>query len=193
MFRALLLFAAPLFGLTLWACAGTAKPDFVIHESPRGVVALERMTDTSVQAAHPVKLDPTLVAATLRGLNVRDSKTAMDALFSSNARLTRVFSDDDVAFLTPLIVDALATARADQLVRFTAAQSDALTVTNERTGAAAGSSDSILASRQERTSGTLYVYGLSIYATITEFRHRPERPDTVNMPNRRLPDPTGLG
>jgi hypothetical protein len=187
------LIAAAAFAVTLVACAGTPKPDLVIHESARGLVALERMPDTSIQAAHPVKFDPAVIAATLRGLYLKESKTAMDALFSSDPRSSRIFSDDDAAFLAPLIADALATTRADQLVRFTTVQSGALNVTNERVGAAAGSSDSILGSRAERTSGTLYVYGLSLYVSITEFRHRPERPDTVNMPNRRLPDPSGLG
>src|SRR5215216_3210155 len=176
----------------LVACAGTARPDLVIHESTRGVVALERIPDKSIQAAHPVKLDPAVVSAALRGLHVKDSKSALDELIMTNPHVMRVFSEDDIRFLAPLVVDALATARADQLVRFTTVQSGALTVSNERVGAAAGSSGSVLDSRQERTGGTLYVYGLSMYVSLTDFRHRREQPDTINGPNRRYAEATGV-
>jgi hypothetical protein len=45
---------------------------------------------------------------------------------------------------------------------------------------------------KEMTSGFLYAYGQSLYVTITQYRYRPERADTINMANRRLPDETGL-
>jgi hypothetical protein len=42
------------------------------------------------------------------------------------------------------------------------------------------------------TSGSLYAYGQSLYVTFAQYRYRPERADTINMANRRLPDETGL-
>jgi hypothetical protein len=45
----------------------------------------------------------------------------------------------------------------------------------------------------ETTRGYLYAYGRSIHFTLTEYRHRPERADTINMANRRMPNLTGFG
>jgi len=40
--------------------------------------------------------------------------------------------------------------------------------------------------------GSLYAYGLLLYLTLTEYRHRTERAETINTANRRIFNPTGL-
>ncbi len=63
----------------------------------------------------------------------------------------------------------------------------------ERAGAAVGSSEPPLRhSTEETTSGSVFVYGHSLFITLTEYRHRRDDPDMVNMPNRRLPQ-SGVG
>ena len=44
----------------------------------------------------------------------------------------------------------------------------------------------------ESTKGSLYAYGRSLYLTLTEYRHRLEHAETINMANRRISNPTGL-
>jgi hypothetical protein len=44
----------------------------------------------------------------------------------------------------------------------------------------------------ETTGGSLYVYGQSLYLTLTEYRHRTERSESNAMANRRIFNPTGL-
>jgi hypothetical protein len=64
---------------------------------------------------------------------------------------------------------------------------------SESTGAGLGSSEPPLGTAGlERTSGSLFVHNLSLHVLIHEYRHRLARPDSVGMPNRSLPDPTGL-
>ena len=43
------------------------------------------------------------------------------------------------------------------------------------------------------TEGSLYAYGLSLYLTLTEYRHRLERGETINKTGHRISNQTGLG
>jgi hypothetical protein len=58
-----------------------------------------------------------------------------------------------------------------------------------------GSSDPLFthSSLLETTSGHLLAQDQWLYLTVSEYRKRPEQPDTINMANRRLPDSTGQG
>src|SRR6185436_17092846 len=59
-------------------------------------------------------------------------------------------------------------------------------------GAAIGSSDPIPGPGFETTEGNLYAFGTSLNVTLTKYRLRPESPNTINIPNRRMADDTGL-
>ena len=152
---------------------------------------MERLSDKRAQATHPIKLDTVVLRRILEGVRVKGHASAVQMLMASEADVTPAFTDDDVAFLTPLITQALLTATPQQHVRFSVVQ-PAIGLSSRRTGAGVGSSEPMTGLTTETTSGTLYVHGLSVHLTLTEYRRRPERGDTINMPNRRLPDPTGL-
>src|SRR5262249_31053942 len=66
-----------------------------------------------------------------------------------------------------------------------------LTSRNKHGGSAIDSSDPIPGSVSETTEGNLYAFGTSLNVTLTKYRYRPEAPDTLNMPDRKLPDDTG--
>lgn len=178
--------------LGLAGCLGGAQVDVMIQESPRGAVYLERIPDRQFQAAHPVRLTTDLVQRALQGVAVRDRGGLLQSLGSGPEPVVAAFSAEDVAFLAPAVAEALTHAAADQQVGFRVRQTG-VPGYGQRTGAGVGSSEPPLSlTPQETTSGSLFVYGRSIYVTLSEIRHRAERPDTVNMPNRRLPDQTGL-
>jgi hypothetical protein len=164
----------------------------MVQESARVAVSLERIPDRQFQAAHPVRLAPELVHRALRGLAVRERGGILQSLGGGEEHVVAAFSEEDAALLLPGILDGLSRAAADQQVGFRVVQTGSPGY-SQRTGAGVGSSEPPLSlSPQETTSGSLFVYGRSIYLTLREFRHRKEPPDTVNMPNRHLPDPTGL-
>ena len=173
-------------------CAGRQIDETIASDAARGSVYLERIPDPRFQAAHPIKLDRSLIARSLQGVMVRQQQDVLHDLVVGQANITAAFSEDDIAFLSPLIADALTRAAPDQQVGFRVIQVGAPAY-SQRRGAAVGSSEPPLAlSPQEFTSGVLYAYGRSLYLALSEYRHRPERPDTINMPNRRLSDKTGL-
>lgn len=185
------------FGIVglLWfgGCRIGPHIDETIATDPaRGSVYLERIPDRQFQAAHPIKLDRSLVQRALRGVMVRHQQDVLQSLVAGQAAAVPAFSEDDIAFLSPGIAEALTRAAPDQQVGFRVVQTGAPTY-SQRTGAAVGSSEPPLAlSPKEYTSGAIYAYGRSLYLALTEYRHRPTPPDTVNMPNRNVPDQTGL-
>lgn len=184
--------AAAVSVLGVAACAASPELDLTLNESDRGKVVLERITDRSFQAAHPIKLPAGTVARVLRGVLVRDNQGFLQDIGVRKAEALPAFSEDDVAYLAPLITDGLSRAASDQQVGFTVNQQGA-PVYSQRVGAAVGSSEPPLRlAPPETTSGSIYAYGRSLYVTLTQYRYRAERPDTINMPNRRIPDRTGL-
>ncbi|HEX2055562.1 MAG TPA: hypothetical protein VHF07_03655 [Nitrospiraceae bacterium] len=179
----------------LWVagCAtGSQIDETVTSDAARGSVYLERIPDPQFQAAHPIKLDVALIERTLRGVMVRQQLDVLQSLVSGQAAIMPAFSEADIAFLSPGVADALVRAAPDQQVGFRIVQVGAPTY-SQRTGAAVGSSEPPLAlSPKEYTSGALYAYGRSLYLSLREYRHRLSPADTVNMPNRNVPDSTGL-
>ena len=180
--------------LLLGGCATGAEMDIMLQESPKGAVYIERIPDSKFQAAHPIKLEREVITRTLRGIYVREDRSTLQKIFSSTSEtdVVRAFSDDDVDYLAPLIVTGLSQAVSDQRVGFRVMHPASLITRSKMGGAAIGSSDPPPSPGLETTEANLYAYGTSLHLTLTKYRLRPDRPDTINMPNRRLPDDTGL-
>ncbi|MCC6141332.1 MAG: hypothetical protein IT389_12055 [Nitrospira sp.] len=187
----LLAMAATVAGVT--ACASTPEFDTPIGRSSLGAVFLERIPDRSFQAAHPAVLSPTLLQTALTGILVEDPHVSMSALLSNRPQPLRALSDAEVAFLAPLLSDGLRQAAADQQIGFTLMHQDNLFPPRDTTGAGVGSGPvASSSSGRETSSGSVFVHGRSLHIQFHQFRVKPERPDAVNMPNRRIPDRTGL-
>ncbi len=178
--------------LAFSGCATGPDVDEAIKDSPRGSVYLERIADRSFQAAHPIKIDLTTIARVLSGVYVRNDHSTLQTFFSGKPDALRVFSDEEVAFLTPLIAEGLMRAAPDQQIGFRLAQIG-LPGHAHNTGGGVGSSEPPLTLHpRESTTGVIHAYGRSLYLTLTEYRLRAEPANTINMANRRLPDSTGL-
>jgi hypothetical protein len=174
------------------ACSTGPEVDVTLHESPQGAVYLERISDRSFQAAHPIRIDSNTIALMLRGVLVRSDQGVLQNLLAGKPDALRAFSDDDVAYLAPLISDGLMRAAADQQVGFRIEQIG-LPGYSERVGAGVGSSEPPLTLRpRETTTGVIYAYGRSLYLTLTQYRYRQEPATTISMANRRMPDASGL-
>jgi len=174
------------------ACSTGPEVDVTLHESPQGAVYLERISDRSFHAAHPIGIDSNTIALVLRGVLVRSDQGVLQNLLAGKPDALRAFSDDDVAYLAPLISDGLMRAAADQQVGFRIEQIG-LPGYSERVGAGVGSSEPPLTLRpRETTTGVIYAYGRSLYLTLTQYRYRQQPATTISMANRRIPDASGL-
>ncbi|MDQ6734197.1 MAG: hypothetical protein M3Z35_08810 [Nitrospirota bacterium] len=179
--------------MALMSCATTPRPDVILHEGPEGGVYLERIAARTIQAAQPIKLDRGLIARVLTGIQIGEPKNAINTLFIGNAKPERVFSDEDTAFLAPLISSAFSQATAEQQVRFRVVHFVSPIAHAPGGGAGIGSSTPQTGGPQKETTvGTLYAHGLSLHFTLSEYRHRVVKPDVISGPNRYYADPTGL-
>jgi hypothetical protein len=177
--------------LLVSGCTSGPQLDVTIQQSPRGGVYLERIPTREFQVTHPIRLAPELIAKSLQGVQIQEGKGLLQSLSAQQNRTIPVFSQDDVALLAPAIADGLSQAAPDQQVGFRIVQRENFEG-RDRTGAGVGSGTLPQRNQESTTSGKLFVYGRSLYLTIHEFRHHTESPDTINMPNRRVPEPTGL-
>jgi hypothetical protein len=182
--------------LALSACATGPELDLTIHESERGAVYVERSADRSFQAAHPVTLSADTMARVLRGVVVKDTGGVLGSLVGSKPQTMQVFGNEDVEYLAPLLADGLARAASDQQVGFRIVQVSepvspqsgglAFCASSVRFPGACSSEQPLL------TEGSLYVYGRSLYLTLTEFRHRLEPGETNSKTAPRMSNPNGL-
>jgi hypothetical protein len=179
--------------ILLSGCSHAPEVDTVVHEAPRGSVYLERIPDRTFKAAHPVTIEERIIARMLGGVMVSERKTALQTAFSKPLNATRAFSEEDIRFLTPFLAAALRQAAPDQQVGFQVRTYPSDLSYSSKSGAGVGSSDPLLANSTllETTSGHLLAQNQWLYLTVSEYRKRPEQADTINMANRRLPDPSG--
>lgn len=181
-----------LFTLLLSGCMTGSHMDVMVQESAQGRISLDRIPDSRFQATHPIRLDQALITRSLQGIMVHEDTGLLRALGRHQPSTAPAFAEQDIAFLGPAITDALRQAAADQQVGFRLIQRGERGY-GERAGAALGSSEPPLRhSTEETTSGSVFVYGHSLFIRLTEYRHRHDDPNMVNMPNRRLPQ-SGVG
>ena len=141
--------------LALSACATGPDRDLTIHESERGGVYVERISDRSFQAAHPSTVSADTMARVLRGVVVQDNGAFFKNLVSGKPEAVRAFKEEDVEYLAPLLVEGLTRAASDQQVGFQVIQ----------TGTPAEPTDALYDRRDSR-KGSLYAYGRSLYLTL---------------------------
>lgn len=163
---------------------------------------MERIPDRSFEAAHPITVSVETMARVLRGVVVKDGRGRMGDRVASKPEAVRAFGDEDVEYLAPLLVEGLTKAAADQQVGFRVVQvsvpinpqSSGLTfcISSVRFPGVCESEQPSGAPSEESTEGSLYVYGRSMYLTLTDYRHRTERRETSTLANRQIFNPTGL-
>ena len=163
------------------ACSTTDRNAKVLFEDPRGTVSLQTMPDQSVQATHPITLDPLLLAQILKGIEVQDQERGLQRILGGTSAPMPVFSDDHIQFLAPLLAEGLRTATPDQRITYR--------VETTHKGSFLESSTT------ETTTGSFYAYGRQLYVILSQYRYSPTRTNLNigDMANRSRPlDYSGL-
>jgi hypothetical protein len=178
---------ALLVALLFPGCSTGPELVIKIDESPQGAVYLKRISDRSLQYAHPITIDPSTIALVLSGIVIRDNQGSLqNGIGTADAR--RAFSGSEVGYLAPLITEGLRRAASDQQVEFTVMQVGQ----PERAGSGVGPEPPTSVQPRESTNGVLNAYGRSLYVTLTRYRSREEPTTIINMANRKVSDATGL-
>ncbi len=159
------------------ACSTTAPTEKILFEDPRGSVSLQTMSDPSIQASHPIKLEPTLLAQLLTGLEIHEHGVGPHRRvvegFAGQPSTYPLFSEDQIQFLVPLLAEGLRTATANQSVEYR------VVTTHE-------GSNRFQSTTTEITAGSLYVYGPQLYVILSQYRYNPMRTnlDFTDIPYR---------
>src|SRR5262249_23527254 len=87
------------------ACSTTAPTGKILFEDPRGSVSLQTFSKPSIQASHPINLEPALLAQLLTGLEIDDGGVgahhmkSMQSSVTGTVAISPLFSEDQVQFL----------------------------------------------------------------------------------------------
>lgn len=127
-------------------CASESK----IAQNSKGSVYLEEVSDWSFEASHPAVIDQITMTKALRGIYTDNTLGGSSQMSAGGGKPMRIFSDEDVDFLTPLLTHALSKAKPEQLVSF-------------RTSSSAGSGS-------EPAAGSIYAQKGALHVTITQGR-----------------------
>jgi len=116
---AVLLLAGMLAGCALFSSSGR-----IIHQQGRTTVQLEKDpstggTFTAGGNAHPASIKSAQLAVILRGVQIRSEQGFVGAILSLAAPADGVFTEEEVALLTPILADGLAQAARSERVGFT--------------------------------------------------------------------------
>ena len=134
-------------GLLLFtsACSTGPERDITLHETDRGAVYLERISDRSIKATHPITLSEDTMTRVLRGVVVKETRELLGGLVLGQPNPIQVFREEEVRFLAPLLAEGLTRAASDQKVAFRVIQ---------------------IGMPWESATGSMYVYGRSLYLTM---------------------------
>ena len=153
-------------------CASPSSPSLMIHEGPKGSVSLEQLKKRSFQAEHPIALHSATLARVLTGVRVQKRERLLKSVLAGKRKWHAAFPEKEVEFLAPLLTDALAKARPDQVVRFRVIErTDGVPLT---------------------TGGAIYAKDSSLYLTLTHYRAAGRRAKAGDKLKRAQLDPTGL-
>ena len=148
------------------ACSTTTPAGKILFEDARGSVSLQTFSNPSIQASHPINLEPALLAQLLKGLEIDDGGVGAHHVKSMQSSITGVvaisplFSEDQVQFLAPLLAEGLRKATPNESVEYR------VVTTHEP-------SNRFQAPITETTSGSLYGYGRQLYVILSQYRYNP--------------------
>ena len=149
------------------ACSTTAPTGKILFEDPRGSVSLQTISDPSIQANHPINLEPALLAQLLRDLELHDEglgrehvKGLQYMIMGAAATTYPLFSEDQVQFLAPLLAEGLRTARPNESIEYR------VVTTHE-------GSNRFQSPITVTTAGSLYAYGRQLYVILSQYRYNP--------------------
>jgi len=147
------------------ACSTTAPTGNILFEDARGSVSLQTISNPLIQASHPIKLEPALLAQLLTGLKIHDEGIGPHRLvtgFAGQPSTYPLFSEDQIQFLAPLLAEGLRTATPNQTIEYR------VVTTHE-------GSNRFQSPTTETTAGSLYAYGRELYVILSQYRYNPMR------------------
>ena len=106
-----------LFG-SIGGCSWTPQVETELHNSPKGIVLLRTIADSSIQADHPVSINERTMTRLLGGAHKYRDPRLIEGLITDDEKPKRLFSQKQIMFLAPLLTSALENATSEEEVFF---------------------------------------------------------------------------
>lgn len=139
-------------------CSMGASAVLSQQKAPQATVYYEEVADWSFEAAHPARIDQAMIKQVLQGVYVSD-RSSSHTSSADGGKPMKVFSDEDVEHLAPLLAHALSQAQPEYVVAF-------------RLSSSAGSGS-------EPTAGTFYVKDQQLHVTLTAYQGNLAKEDSA--------------
>ena len=99
-------------------CTWTPEVQTIIHNDAQGIVSLITSSKFHVPPQHPHILSQSLVKQVLRDISQSQERGILQELFISDLQPSPVFSEAQIEFLTPHLVDAFSKATPEEFIMF---------------------------------------------------------------------------
>ena len=104
-------------GLVIQACSMGSSAVHSRQKVPQATVYYEEVADWSFEATHPARIDQAMIKQVLQGVYVSD-RSSSHTSSADGGKPMKVFSDEDVEHLAPLLAHALSQAQPEYVVAF---------------------------------------------------------------------------
>jgi hypothetical protein len=99
-------------------CSWTPEVETLIHQNEEGNITLQTSGDFKVPPQHPHVFTESLIKQVLQGIIHTQEKGILQELLISNQKPSPLFTPEQIAFLTPHLVDAFSKATSEELITF---------------------------------------------------------------------------
>jgi hypothetical protein len=99
-------------------CTWTPEVQTPIHTSEEGSVALKTSSNFQTPPRHPQVFSQPLIKQILQGISQSQDHGLLQEIFLSGPKSSPVFSNTQIEFLTPHLVDAFSKATSEELITF---------------------------------------------------------------------------
>lgn len=103
--------------MAVLSCVGSPPPR-PLYQDRLTVIELRTDPQAGRGHSHPATMSLEQMARILAGIKVRKDRSVVHLLFTDEAETSRAFNSEEVAALTPLLVQALGSAQPGELVTF---------------------------------------------------------------------------
>ena len=140
------------------------RVETTIHTSPKGAISLKVLPEPSIRVSHPITLDKHTIQAVLSGVYVHEEGGILDSLLKRDTESIRVFTPEEVAFLTPWLIQAFSTATPEESIEFHVGS-------------------------QTYTSGSIYVLNSILHFSLIRFQDHSLRSALLSRPSNSFSRP----
>ena len=105
-------------GCVIAGCLAVPRVKTPLFEGPQGAIALQVFAEPKKRAQHPVSVEPHLIRGVLKGLYVQETQTSLESALITNNPLAQAFTEREIHFLTPHLIDGLAKATPEEEIVF---------------------------------------------------------------------------